>query len=105
MKVMKLLTKELEKKLPPLYSTEKKTDDPVAVAKFFTPWTNWTWYAIEYDPEEKLFYGLVSGFVKEFGYFSLAELEEIRGPLGLRVERDRYWQPTPVSKILNGEVM
>ena len=99
---MKLLTKELEKKLPPLHSTEKQ-EDPVAIVKFFTPWTNWTWYATEYDPEEKLFFGLVSGFFKEFGHFSLAELEEIRGPFGLRVERDRHWRPTPVSKILNGE--
>jgi hypothetical protein len=101
---MKLLTKELEKKLPPLYSTEKKTKDPVVIVKFFTPWDIWTWYAIEYDPVERLFYGLVDGFDREFGYFSLAELEEIRGPLGLRVERDKFWKPVPVSKILNGEV-
>ena len=32
---MKLLTKELQKKLPPLYSQDGKGDDAIAYAKFF----------------------------------------------------------------------
>jgi hypothetical protein len=94
---MKLLTKELLKKLPPLYSQEK-VEDPMVIAKFFHPCSNWTWYAIEYDPEEKLFYGYVIGFENELGYFSLTELESIK-VLGLGIERDLYFDPTPLSVI------
>jgi len=42
---MKLLTKELRKKLPPLYSCEN-VKDPVAIAKFFHPMSQWTWYCV-----------------------------------------------------------
>ena len=93
---MKLLTKELRGKLPPLYSTEKDKDPP-AVVKFFTPDSNWTWYATEFDGEDR-FFGLVDGFDKELGYFSLSELASARGPLGLPIERDRWFSPKPLSE-------
>tara|TARA_A100001037_G_scaffold222820_1_gene200648 strand:+ start:900 stop:1187 length:288 start_codon:yes stop_codon:yes gene_type:complete len=93
---MKLLTKELRAKLPPLYSTEKDKD-PTAVVKFFTPDSNWTWFATEFDGEDR-FFGLVDGFDKELGYFSLSELASARGPLGLPIERDRWFSPKPLSE-------
>jgi hypothetical protein len=89
---MKLLTKELEAKLPRLYKGTQ-----IAYVKFFTPWSNWTWYACEYDPEEKVFFGYVEGLEKEWGYFSLQELESVRGPWGLKVERDMYFSPRVVG--------
>ena len=89
---MKLLTKELEKKLPALYSTEEiDIHEKEIVCKFFTPDSSWTWYAVEYD--DGVFFGLVDGFEKEWGYFTLAELESARGNLGLPVERDMYFTP------------
>lgn len=91
---MKLLTKELRRKLPG-FSVERH--EPVAVVKFFTPWSNWTWYAAEYDPATRTFWGLVDGFDKEYGCFSLDELESLRGPWGLRVERDLHFKPTPLK--------
>lgn len=97
---MMLLTKAIEKRLPALYANEDHgIDDPVVVCKFFTPDSNWTWYATEYDPEERLFFGLVDGFVKEWGYFSLTDLETAKGPMGLPIERDRHWQTIPASEI------
>ena len=93
----RLLTDALRRELPPLYATEHHTD-PLIWAKFFTPWVGWTWYAIEYDDED-LCFGLVDGFEAELGYFSLSELESIRGPRGLVIERDHYFKPTPLSKI------
>ncbi len=95
---MKLMTKELLEKLPKLGETENQKD-PVALVKFFTPWSNWTWYVTEYDGEDT-FFGLVHGFEEEFGYFSLKELQSLKGPLGLGIERDLYWQPKPISQIL-----
>jgi hypothetical protein len=81
--------------LPHLYSTEHQ-DDPLARIKLFTPDSSWTWYVVEYDPDERLCFGLVIGHEREMGYFSLAELEEARGPMRLRVERDLYFKPTPL---------
>ena len=96
---MKLLTKELEAKLPPLYTNDGKGDEAIALVKFFTPDSSWTWYATEYDPNERVFFGLVDGLEKELGYFSLDELESVRGPLGLRIERDIYFEPTRIKEL------
>jgi Protein of unknown function (DUF2958) len=97
---MELLTAELRKSLPPLYAQEKN-DDPVVYIKFFTPDSNWTWYATEGSEEEEdfIFFGYVMGLEEEWGYFSLSELACARGPLGLAVERDFYFVPTPFSQI------
>lgn len=94
---MKLLTKEIEKKLPALYSQEE-VKDPMVMVKFFTPWGNWTWYATEYNPEDRLFFGKVVGIETELGYFSLEELESIKGPWGLSIERDLSFTPKPLSQ-------
>ena len=93
---MKLLTKELEKKLPKLYATENvKPEDKVVVVKFFHPFSSWTWYAVEYDPIEQLFFGLMDGFEREWGYFSLSELQSNN------IERDMYFDPKKISELNN----
>ena|SRR5258708_4427972 len=94
---MKLLTQELRRQLPPLYSQEH-VKDPIVVCKFFTPDSNWTWYAYEFDGQD-LFFGLVYGFTTEFGYFTLHELEESTGPLGLHIERDLHFIPKKLSEV------
>ena len=94
---MMLLTKELLKMLPPLYSQEN-IKDPTVWCKFFTPDSSWTWYVLEFDGTDT-FFGLVDGFDKELGYFSLTELESVRGKLGLPIERDRYFKPCLLSKV------
>lgn len=97
---MVLLTKEVLKKLPPLYSQEEKGLDAVAVVKFFTPDSNWTWYATEFDGED-LFFGLVEGFEKEIGYFRLSELKSVKGALGLPIERDMYYKPKSLKELMD----
>ena len=104
---MKLLTKEMRLKMPPLYSNEDNPD-PMVVAKFFTPDSSWTWYVIEGGPEtndngeevDYIFFGYVVGLEKELGYFSLRELESVRGPLGLKIERDLYFKPVLLSEVV-----
>ena len=64
-----LLDVESRELLPPLYSGEDRGLDTLAQVKFFTPESNWTWYASEFDGED-IFFGLVIGFAIEFGYFS-----------------------------------
>ncbi len=95
---MKLLTNEILRKLPKLYGQEAKGGEAIAQVKFFTPDAQWTWYITEFDGEDIMF-GLVEGFEKELGYVRLSELKELRGPLGLPVERDRYFKPKKLSEI------
>lgn len=97
---MKLLTKELATKMPPLYSQEN-VESPDVVCKFFTPDSNWTWYVLEgqQEGEDWLFFGLVEGFEKELGYFRLSEIQSIRGPMGLPVERDLYFPKTTLAEV------
>ena len=94
---MQLLTKELQTKLPPLYACENN-NDPMVICKFFTPWSKWTWYGIEFDGEDR-FFGYVVGDYNELGYFSLSELKWIEGPYGLKIERDMHFDPMRLSKI------
>ncbi len=95
---MKLLTNELIKILPPLYSTEN-VKDPIVQCKFFTPDSSWSWYVLEFDKTNEIFFGYVCGFERELGYFSLAELESVKGTLGLPIERDTSFKPTKLSVI------
>jgi hypothetical protein len=104
---MKLLTKEIQNKLPAIGS-QSEVEDPVAVIKFFDPVGSWTWFVIEGGQQEDgdwMFYGLVHGFEKEFGYFTLSELQSCkRGLTGLRalpIERDLHFKPIAVSKLLD----
>jgi hypothetical protein len=95
----KLLTEELRKALPKLREQEG-SDDPIVYAKFFFPASGWTWFVTEGEAQDDdfLFYGHVIGFDSEWGYFTLRELEEVE-VVGLRIERDLYFETTPFSRI------
>lgn len=80
--------------VPPLGSNNK-----TALIKLFDPNGSWTWYISEYDPESRVAYGLVDGFEKEYGDFSMAEIVEVRGRFGLPIERDLWWEPRPLSEL------
>ena len=95
----KLLDKASRERLPALYSNEERGLDAEAQVKFFTPDSSWSWYASEFDGED-IFFGLVSGFEVELGYFSLTELESVTGPLGLPIERDLYFQPKSLKELM-----
>lgn len=94
---MKLLTKALKKSLPPLGATDNDPD-PMVICKFFFPDFHWTWYVIEYDGADT-FFGFVDGDFPELGYFTLSELKDNRGKLGLPIERDRYFKPCQLSEL------
>lgn len=91
---MKLLTKALLNLLPPLGATDNTPASEVKVpVKLFNPMGSQTWYLTEYDPKTHTAFGFVDlgmGF-PELGYISLTEIEQIRLPFGLTIERDLYW--------------
>ena len=91
---MQLMTKEIEKKALnyPFGSQESKELDAEIIVKFFHPFSNWTWYATEYNPEDKTFFGYVSGFENEIGYFSIEEFTP-------EIERDRNFLNKKVRDI------
>ena len=96
---MNLLTKELRAKLPALYTNENTPiGDQIVICKFFITWSNWTWYALEFDGKD-LFFGLVEGHERELGYFSLSELQGLRNTVGLGVERDLHFEPTRLGDL------
>lgn len=68
--------------------------DHFPVVKLFTPDAGATWLLSECDPDEpdRLF-GLCDLGLNcpELGYVSLAEIMEVRGRLGLPVERDLHF--------------
>ena len=95
------MTKQLEARFQEV-GRQDDSPDPRVVAKFFNPSGPGTWYATEYDPESRIFYGYVSIFgdhCDEWGSFSLAELEGYRGPFGLGLERDLFFREAPISQV------
>ena len=99
----KLIPQTLLSDIPDLYMTEGKTN-PLCHVKLFTPDSNWTWYIIEFSKADaKTCYGYVDGLESELGYFTLEELESVHGPLGLAIERDLSFTPTPLSTIKKSE--
>ena len=108
-----LLDEETRARLPPLYSQEELGLDAVALLKFFTLDSKWTWWASEgslvdedgYMDTDKtqvdfIFFGLVSGLVTELGYFALSEHESARGPLGLPIERDLHYRSKMLRELM-----
>lgn len=97
------MTKEIEGKIPALYSQDEKGKDAAVYAKYFCTRNNWRWYATEYNPETKEFFGMVCGDFNEFGYFNLSDLEAINNQYGYQIiERDIYFSP---GKMTVREVM
>jgi DUF2958 family protein len=91
---------DLKAQMPPLYSQEK-VKDPIVYAKWFCPWNQWTWFATEGEERdgEFLCFGYVIGQFREWGYFLLSELQSVTGPMGLKIERDIHFTPTPRSQV------
>jgi hypothetical protein len=93
-----LLSKEMLVNIPKLYETED-IKDPWCHIKLFTPDSNFTWYIIEVSIDENICYGYVKGLENELGYFTLDEIADIRGSLGLGVEIDSTFKPKRLSEI------
>lgn len=83
-----LLTAELRDKLRT--NAQMPGADHVPVVKFFNPAGAGTWLATELGDDDDTLYGVADlGFgCPEVGSFSLSELQSIRLPFGLRIERD-----------------
>ncbi len=99
---MDLQKNKLLEEIPPMGSQNGKGLEAIAFMKFFTPWSYWSWYPVEFDGYDT-FYGFVDGIEKEFGYFLLSELKNLKGPFGLKVEVDEYFEPKQIKKIIKND--
>lgn len=103
---MKLLTEELKKEFEkfPLYSQDGKGKETKVICKFFNPTGAGTWLVTEgstIDGEDWEFFGFAHITDGEFGYFTLKELESIRLPFGMTIERDvNFKTGTPIVEAL-----
>ena len=88
---MKLITKDIANKL----SNNLGSDHDKPYLKLFNPCGSATWLISEYDPKTQIMFGLCDlgmGF-PELGYVSLDEVLDVKLPLGLSIERDKYFEP------------
>ena len=79
--------------MPRLYETDGKDASEVKVhIKIFNPCGSQTWYLTEYDPDNRIFFGLCDlGQGAELGYVSMDEMLEVKcPPFGLGLERDLH---------------
>lgn len=95
-----LIPNSLAKTIPVLYSQEQN-QDPTVHVRLFNPIGPQEWYITEYDPEQKLAFGLVDlGFDgPELGYINLEELGEIELQFGFKIEMDQGFRPAHLSEI------
>jgi hypothetical protein len=104
---MKLLPCKIRERLPSLGGQDGKGGNAIAYAKCFSPDSSFSWFITEGSPVRNkendvvdyILFGLVDGQFKELGYFRLSELESVRGPMGLPIERDLYWKPKTLEEI------
>lgn len=93
---MILLTDELREQL--LANGRRRGTDHVPVVKFFNPLGEGVWLATELDEDGDTLFGLADLGEPELGSFSLAEMESVRLPFGMGIERDILFEGLmPVS--------
>ena len=90
---MKLLTKAQRDKLIRNHTEnegQEETKKHKVVVKLFNPTGIGTWYLTELNPYTNIAFGLADVHEKELGDIDLTELENLKLPMGLKIERDRY---------------
>ena len=109
MKLIKLITKELEKRFEQV-GDQSNEENPLIIAKFFSPVGGATWYASEYDPKTRICFGYVkdlvpseNGMFDEWGSFSIDELESVQLPFGLNIERDIHFKETRFDELMQNK--
>jgi len=98
---MKLFTEEINKQLAKCgYNNERP------IFKLFAPWGEGTWLVT--GEEDGILYGwadLGMQCVEWGGLFSREEVESIKGPFGLKIERDLHWKDDPTTNYGNLETL
>lgn len=120
---MKLMTKAVATALvkADLAFVETGETGKEVLVKFFAPWGAATWYVVGGTPldaggevdyeagaENKAADWHMFGYADlgmgpgcaELGYVLLSELEALKGPFGLKIERDRYYEGHTLDEVM-----
>lgn len=97
---MKLLTKAITKKALSQYNMGSDMDQMV-VAKYFNPTGRGIWYLMNMAEDNDYCWGICHIYEWEIGSFSLKELDSIKLPFGLKIERDLYFKPVKAIELWN----
>jgi hypothetical protein len=71
-----------------------------AKIRLFNPTGIGTWWIAAYHPEDGNAWGVAELQCREIGSFSMVELVEFRGRMGLPIERDLHYQPVSIAQLL-----
>ncbi len=120
---MKLITKAIAPVLMAAYEHSAETGESGkdVIAKYFTPWAGASWHITEGMPVdsdgapttiEKAkdwhlfgFANLGDPTMAELGYVMLSDLEGLKGPGGLAVERDLYYFGHKIADVIKDAKM
>tara|TARA_R110002020_G_scaffold1370_2_gene6267 strand:- start:153 stop:485 length:333 start_codon:yes stop_codon:yes gene_type:complete len=98
--IMHLLTKKIQEKATKQYKLGSDLEKQNVVAKFFNPTGDGTWYLMNMKDRDYA-WGIVNWIGLEIGSFSINELEEVKLPFGMGIERDIYFEEKPAIDIWN----
>ncbi len=93
---MELLTREDKRRIPQFEMTQDAVD-PVVSVLLHMPTLDWTWYVIECNGKDEVF-ALEERERAKWGFYNLPQLQDLRGPFGLRVQQVQRYQPLPLSQ-------
>ena len=96
-----MLRDDLGALLPPLYAQKALDEDAIVYVHFFNPCGVGDWWITEgsVKDDDFIMFGLCDLGFPELGYVSLDELQGVRGPLGLGIERDLHWTPKTLREV------
>lgn len=100
-----LFTQEILKGLLPVGSQDGKGLDATVTAKLFSPYSNWTWFILEGDPQTGELFTYTIGLEAEYGYNSREEIDGANEDAWKRgrpqpIERDSSFRPCSLREAL-----
>lgn len=101
---MELIPDDLAQKIPPMDEVDEEfMDTPLAAYVYlYQPDGPFEWYITNYDGNDTAWVLALNPFTGdwEHGPISLNEIREIRGALGLRVEREEFVNPVKLTTLI-----
>ena len=95
---MKLMTKAIREQAEKQYDEGSDMEQNV-VAKYFDPMGDWKWFLMNKKKDDSYCWAIVKGHEVEMGSFSIDELESIKLPFGLGIERDTLFEPMKAKDV------
>jgi len=103
---MELIPKDIQATLPSFAAVDS-APDLVAVVKLFRPFSRYAFFVVGGQREANgdlcllgFFRSPIGPAYDQFDFVLLSDLERAQEPLGLGIERELDFQPSPISKLL-----